>query len=105
MLEKTSVTLKSNALGHFEDAAFRPHSLVRRVCSPNSSEHNAAVSLLSRATLLSLTVGGFPESVPGDSFQVAKARVEHWGTNDYYGRWAHWLLQERFARPVKSFQP
>jgi WD40 repeat protein len=45
------------------------------------------------------------ETVPGDSFQIAKARIEHWGTNDYYGRWAHWLLQERFERPVKPFQP
>ena len=45
------------------------------------------------------------ESVPGDSFQIAKARVEQWGKKDYYGRWAHWLLQERFERPVKPFQP
>ena len=45
------------------------------------------------------------ESVPGDSFQIAKARTEQWGTNDYYGRWAHWFLQERFERPVKPFQP
>ena len=45
------------------------------------------------------------ESVPGDSFQVAKARIEQAGKNDYYGRWTRWLLQERFERPVKSFQP
>jgi WD40 repeat protein/serine/threonine protein kinase len=45
------------------------------------------------------------ESVPGDSFQIAKARIEQWDKNDYYGRWAHWLLQERFERRVKSFQP
>jgi WD40 repeat protein len=45
------------------------------------------------------------ESVPGDSFQVATTRIEHWGTNDYYGRWAHWFLHERFERPVKPFQP
>jgi WD40 repeat protein/serine/threonine protein kinase len=45
------------------------------------------------------------ESVPGESFQLAKARVEQWGKNDYYSRWAHWLLQERFERPVKPFQP
>jgi WD40 repeat protein len=45
------------------------------------------------------------ESVPGDSFQLATARIEHWGTNDYYGRWAHWFLHERFERPVKPFQP
>jgi hypothetical protein len=32
-------------------------------------------------------------------------RAEHWGTNDYYGRWGHWLLKERFERPVKAFQP
>jgi WD40 repeat protein len=45
------------------------------------------------------------ESVPGDTFQIAKATVEHWSKNDYYGRWAHWLLHERFERPVKPFQP
>jgi WD40 repeat protein len=45
------------------------------------------------------------ESVPGDSFQLATTRIEHWGTNDYYGRWAHWFLHERFERPVKPFQP
>jgi WD40 repeat protein len=45
------------------------------------------------------------ESVPGDSFQIAKARIEQSGKNDYYGRWARWLLQERFERPVKPFQP
>jgi WD40 repeat protein/serine/threonine protein kinase len=45
------------------------------------------------------------ESVPGESFQIAKARVEQRGNHDYYGRWAHWLLQERLERPVKPFQP
>jgi WD40 repeat protein/serine/threonine protein kinase len=45
------------------------------------------------------------ESVPGDSFQLATTRIEHWGTNDFYGRWAHWFLHERFERPVKAFQP
>jgi WD40 repeat protein len=45
------------------------------------------------------------ESVPGDTFQIAKTRIEQWGKNDYYGRWAQWLLQERFERPVKPFQP
>jgi WD40 repeat protein len=45
------------------------------------------------------------ESVPGDSFQIAKASIERWHKNDYYGRWAHWLLQERFERPVKPFRP
>jgi WD40 repeat protein len=45
------------------------------------------------------------EPVPGESFQIAKARVEQWGKSDYYGRWAHWLLRERFERPVKPFQP
>jgi hypothetical protein len=45
------------------------------------------------------------ESLPGDTFQLARKRVEQWGTNDYYGRWGHWLLQERFQRPVKAFQP
>jgi WD40 repeat protein len=45
------------------------------------------------------------ESVPGDSFQLAKTHIEHWGTNDYYGRWAHWFLHERSERAVKPFQP
>jgi hypothetical protein len=45
------------------------------------------------------------ESVPGDSFQIAKAGIEQWGKNDYYGRWAQWFLQGRFERPVKPFQP
>jgi WD40 repeat protein len=45
------------------------------------------------------------ESVPGDSFQIAKASIEQWGKNDYYGRWAQWFLQERFERPVSPFQP
>jgi WD40 repeat protein len=45
------------------------------------------------------------ESVPGDSFQTAKTRVEQWGKNDYYGRWAQWFLQGRFERSVKPFQP
>jgi WD40 repeat protein len=45
------------------------------------------------------------ESVPGDAFQLARKRVEQWGTNDYYGWWAQWFLQGRFERPVKPFQP
>jgi WD40 repeat protein len=45
------------------------------------------------------------ESVPGESFQIAKARIDQSGTNDYHGRWAHWLLHERFERPLKPFQP
>jgi WD40 repeat protein len=45
------------------------------------------------------------ESVPGDSFQIVKTRVEEWDKNDYYGRWAQWSLQGRFERPVKPFQP
>jgi WD40 repeat protein len=44
------------------------------------------------------------ESVPGDAFQVANGRIERWAKDDYYGRWAHWLLQERFQQPVKPFQ-
>jgi WD40 repeat protein len=45
------------------------------------------------------------ESVPGDAFQLARKRVEQYGTNDYYGHWGHWLLRERFERPVKPFRP
>jgi WD40 repeat protein len=44
------------------------------------------------------------EAVPGNSFQLAKANLGQWGTNDYYGRWGHWLLRERFEPPVKPFQ-
>jgi WD40 repeat protein len=44
------------------------------------------------------------ESVPGNSFQLVSKRIEQWGTNDYYGRWGHWLLHERFERPVKAFR-
>ncbi len=44
------------------------------------------------------------ESVPGDTFQTMEKRVEQWGTSDYYGRWAHWLLRERLERPVKPLR-
>lgn len=44
------------------------------------------------------------EVVPGESFQSAKANLGRWGTNDYYGRWTHWLLQERLESPVNPFQ-
>jgi WD40 repeat protein len=45
------------------------------------------------------------EAVPGNAFQIAKTRAEQWGTNDFYGRWGHWFLNERFQHPVKAFQP
>ena len=45
------------------------------------------------------------ESVPGNTFQLARTRIGQWSTNDYYGRWGNWLLKERFERPVKAFQP
>ena len=45
------------------------------------------------------------ESVPGDSFELARNRIEQWGKDDYYGRWAHWFLHERFDRSTKPFQP
>ena len=48
---------------------------------------------------------GSVESVPGNSFQLAKTRIEQWHQDDYYARWAHWLLQQRFNRPVKPFLP
>jgi WD40 repeat protein len=45
------------------------------------------------------------ESVAGDSFQLASTRIEQWGKNDYYGRWAYWFLHERLQPPIKPFQP
>jgi WD40 repeat protein len=45
------------------------------------------------------------ESVPGDAFELATTSIQHWSKEDYYGRWAHWLLHERFERQVKMFQP
>jgi WD40 repeat protein len=45
------------------------------------------------------------ESVPGDSFQRVKQRMAQApAPDDYYGRWARWMLQERLERPVKPFQ-
>jgi WD40 repeat protein len=44
------------------------------------------------------------EAVAGDTFQSTKANLARWGTNDYYGRWAHWLLEGRFETPVKPFR-
>jgi len=46
-----------------------------------------------------------PEPVPGDSFQNVKARILKAGGQDFYARWARWMLQERLERPVKPFQP
>ena len=45
------------------------------------------------------------ESVPGNSFGEVKARIEQLNNNDYYSRWAHWLLDDRFEQPVKPFRP
>jgi WD40 repeat protein len=45
------------------------------------------------------------ESVPGDAFQLVSATIEERAEQDYYGRWAHWFLHERFERSVKPFQP
>ncbi|HTL56275.1 MAG TPA: protein kinase [Candidatus Limnocylindrales bacterium] len=45
------------------------------------------------------------ESVPGNSFDLIKTRIQQVNQNDYYARWAHWLLHERFEQPVKPFQP
>jgi WD40 repeat protein len=48
---------------------------------------------------------GSVESIPSDAFQLARTRIQQWGQKDYYGRWAYWLLHERFERPIKPFQP
>jgi WD40 repeat protein/serine/threonine protein kinase len=45
------------------------------------------------------------ESVPGNTFELARTRIEQWGKNDYYGRWAHWLLHQRFEPPIRPFRP
>lgn len=45
-----------------------------------------------------------PESVPADSFQRVKQRIAQAPQDDYYGRWAKWMLQERMERPVKPFR-
>jgi WD40 repeat protein len=46
-----------------------------------------------------------PESVAGDSFQLVRQRMVQLSPNDYYTRWANWMLQQRLERPVKPFQP
>ena len=47
-----------------------------------------------------------PETVPGDSFHKVQARITQTREQDhYYSRWAKWMLEERFQRPVKPFQP
>jgi WD40 repeat protein len=47
-----------------------------------------------------------PESVAGDSFQRVTQQINRLSApNDYYSRWAKWMLQDRLQRPVKSFQP
>jgi WD40 repeat protein len=47
-----------------------------------------------------------PESVSGDSFERVNQRIiQVSAANDYYTRWAKWMLQERLERPVKPFQP
>lgn len=47
-----------------------------------------------------------PVSVPGDSVQRAKQSIaQARERDDYYGRWAKWMLEERLERPVKPFRP
>jgi WD40 repeat protein/serine/threonine protein kinase len=47
-----------------------------------------------------------PETVAGDSFQRVSQRIAKVpAQNDYYTRWAKWMLKERLQRPVKPFQP
>jgi WD40 repeat protein len=45
------------------------------------------------------------ESIPGDTFQSVRTSIEQRREQDYYARWAHWLLHERFERPTKPFVP
>jgi WD40 repeat protein len=116
--------------GHLLAAPFRHEAEVRRAeFSPDgrrllTASHDGTVKVWDLALLrsplpvpdwlpmLAESLGGKRvglkdslESVPADTFQLAKKRVEQWGTNDYYGRWGRWLLHERFERPVKPFQP
>jgi len=44
------------------------------------------------------------EPVPGDSFQQVKLRLSQATQQDYYTRWAIWMLKERLERPVKPSQ-
>jgi WD40 repeat protein len=47
-----------------------------------------------------------PVAVPGDSLQRVRERIAQTSAqNDYYARWAKWMLEERFRRPVKPFRP
>jgi hypothetical protein len=47
-----------------------------------------------------------PESVPGEVFQRVKEHIaQARERDDYYGRWAKWMLEERLERPVKPFRP
>jgi WD40 repeat protein len=47
-----------------------------------------------------------PESVPGDTFQRVKERIAQGGEpDDFYARWAKWMVADRIERPVKPFQP
>jgi WD40 repeat protein len=53
-------------------------------------------------------IGGkeVPETVPGGSFQNAKQRIaQAREQDDYYARWAKWMIEDRLKRPVKPFQP
>jgi len=53
-----------------------------------------------------IDANGAPVSVSGDTFQRVKERIAQAGSNDdYYTRWAKWMLEERLERPVKPFRP
>jgi WD40 repeat protein/predicted Ser/Thr protein kinase len=45
------------------------------------------------------------ESVPGNSLQRVRDRIAQAREQDYYTRWARWMLEERLQRPVKPFRP
>jgi hypothetical protein len=47
-----------------------------------------------------------PVAVPADSFHQVKERIAQIGQpDDYYRRWAKWMLEDRLQRPVQPFQP
>jgi WD40 repeat protein len=45
------------------------------------------------------------EPVPGEIFHNVTERISQAGGQDFYSRWARWMLEERRQRPVKPFQP
>jgi hypothetical protein len=46
-----------------------------------------------------------PVAVEGNSLLIARDRIRTSGAeDDYYRRWARWMLQQRFVQPVNAFR-